>query len=70
MKKSAVIGIVVAAAVIIGVISAFSFTGNLSLKTDKLASDKDKKIGSTQPVIKAKRYSVNLTEDMGTGSSP
>ena len=69
MNKAAMAGIIIAAAVIIGVISAFSNNGNFLIKTD----DKDKvksesvKAGSGQPVA-PKKYSVNLTEAIGAGT--
>lgn len=69
MNKVTITAIIVAAAVIIGVIATFSYAGNSIIKTD----DKDKvrseveKVVTVQPVT-PKKYSVNLTETVGAGN--
>lgn len=70
MNKAVVAGIIVAVVFIIGVISAFSYNSNSVIKThekDKVGSETVKAI--EQPVT-PKKYSVNLTEAIGTTGSP
>lgn len=71
MNKVAIVGIIVAAAVIIGVISAFSYNSNSFIKTDDKGkvSSETVKAGVGQPAT-PKKYSVNLTEAIGTAGSP
>lgn len=71
VNKVAIAGIIVAAAVIISVISAFSYNNNSIIKTDDKAkvNIETLKAGEGQPVT-PKKFTVNLTEAIGTAGNP
>jgi len=71
MNKAAIAGIIIAAVVVIGVISAISYMNN-SINIEEAITTEDT-IGTTtteEPPIQGKNITVELTESIGITSNP
>lgn len=77
MNKKSIIGAIIAAAVIIGVVSMISYGNTLlnipidQVNTTQTSTNTTTHINTTQPIkTPGKHLSVELSEDMGVKASP
>ena len=71
VNKAAMAGIIIGVVVIIGVISAFSYNNNSFIKTDDKAKANIETVKTSEgQAVTPKKYSVNLTEAIGTAGNP
>lgn len=73
MKKVAIVGIIIAAAIVIGVISALSYRNNTSdITTEETVTTGDTVSTTTEGAVETqgKNLTVELSESVGIKSNP
>ena len=71
MNKTAIAGIIIAAVIVIGVISALSYVNNTGINNEEVTTTEDTGTTATEePPIHGKNITVELSESVGITSNP